>query len=413
MAAVAGGRSGAARAEGRTGGGLRGQAGAGELTRTHNGRGVGLRTEVLTSTAQLEPLRDAWDGLVGRASGDTVFATPAWVLTWYRHFAPEDGVRVVTVWDGDDLAAVAPFSCHRLGHPSLGFRLWTTAGAEHGYYGEPLLGTSPAAAARTIAACIASQVAKGTVAVNLRRLWVDGPMHRAVTEHPHLDCRSMALPADSAVVRFDREDDPDRLLRRLAKKHGVPRRARRLDERFDEVTYVPDDPDIVAALADMRRMLTERWEEGAGPEIFSTARRAQFTEAVIPALAADGHLRVSSLQGDGRRLALSVVFQVGETILSEYSAFDPEPELAKLGVGQRELYEVISHAHRSGLAAVDLSAVKDYAYKLRWTNTTWASQSVGVTTTGWRGVAARAARRVAMSRQARRLKQLETESLPA
>jgi CelD/BcsL family acetyltransferase involved in cellulose biosynthesis len=390
-------------------GGVCTYTGAADLATTRNGTVGGLRTELISNALGLEELRDGWEALVGQAPGDSVFATPAWVLTWYRHFAAADTVRAVAVRDGDDLVALAPFSAYRVGHPALGYELWTTAGAEHGYYGEPLLGPFPEAAARAIAGRLADRVAAGTVAVNLRRLWFEGAMHRALVDHPHLDCRPMALPADSAVVRFDREPDPERYLRRLAKKHGVPRRARRLEERFDEVTYVPDDPDIEGALADMRRMLEQRWEPGTGPGLFTGAGRARFTRAVVPALAADGHLRVSSLQADGRRVALSVVFQVGDGVVSEYAAFDADPELARLGVGQRELYEVVSHAHRSGLAAVDLSAVKDYDYKLRWANAIYTSQSVSVTATGWRGRLARTVRRPAMSRHARRIRRWATE----
>lgn len=358
-----------------------------------------LRADIVTNLAKLEHLRAAWDALVGVAPGDTVYTTPAWVLTWYRHFAGADGIRAVTVWDGDDLTAIAPFCCYSPDRPALKFELWSSAASEHGYYGEPLLGRSPETSARAIAGCLAERVAQGTVAVNLRRLWLDGPMRRAVDERPDLDCRPMAPPAESAVVAFDEEPDPEQFLHRLARKHGVPRRARRLAEAFADVTYLPDDPDIEGALADMERMLKQRWEL-AGPTQFRGEQLTRFTKAVLRALAADGHLRMSSLKADGRRLALSVVFQVGDTAVGEYSAFDPDPELAKFGVGQQERYEVLSHAHRNGVVRVDTLPVGDHEYKLKWTNTTHTSQSVSVTATGKRGQIARVARRVAMSRHA-------------
>ena len=52
----------------------------------------------------------------------------------------------------------------------------------------------------------------------------------------------MGHVAHAAVVRFDRLDDPHDHLERLARRHDIPRRMRRLAEAHGPIAYLPDDP---------------------------------------------------------------------------------------------------------------------------------------------------------------------------
>lgn len=71
-------------------------------------RGV-LRGEVVRETARLEELAPAW-GRLWREDGDAgVFASPAWLVPWWRHIGSQAGrLLTVAVWEGEALVALLP-----------------------------------------------------------------------------------------------------------------------------------------------------------------------------------------------------------------------------------------------------------------------------------------------------------------
>ena len=358
-----------------------------------------LRTEVVTDLAGLEALAAPWEELLLRSPGSTAFASPGYVLTWYRHFERPGGIYAIAVRRGDELVGLAPYAQSRLGG-RRGFRLLVSAGTEHGDYGEPLLGPNPGPVAAAIAEHLSELVRGRSVAVNLRRLYDGGPMLRALAERDDIVRRPMGLVAHATLVRFDALDDPEAYLDRLARRHSIPRRMRRLREAHGDVTYVVDSPDVDAALDAMRDMLRARWAPGTGPRIFATPRLEAFTRAVIHTLVDADQGRVSTLDADGRPVAATSVFRVGDRYISDNAAF--EPALAKYGLGQAELYETLRHSLAEGAAEVDLRA-GDFPYKAKWGNDERVTRSIVVTAPGKVGEVALAARRVAMSMRARRM----------
>jgi CelD/BcsL family acetyltransferase involved in cellulose biosynthesis len=64
--------------------------------------------ELITDVERLAALAPAWDALAVACALPQM--SPAWVLAWWRHVAPERAVpRTVAVRDGDALVGVAPF----------------------------------------------------------------------------------------------------------------------------------------------------------------------------------------------------------------------------------------------------------------------------------------------------------------
>jgi CelD/BcsL family acetyltransferase involved in cellulose biosynthesis len=371
--------------------------------------GAALQVGVVTDLAELETLEDAWHHLLLRSSGSTAFVSPAWVMTWYRHFERPDGIYVVAVRRGQELVGLAPFAQSGIGGRRAGFRLLVSAGTEHGDYGEPLLGPDPVPVAAAIADHLCGLVRAESVAVNLRRLYDDGPLLRALDQRDDVLCRPMGMVAHSALVRFDVLDDPEEYLDRLARRHSIPRRMRRLQERYGEVTFDSADPDLDGALDAMRDMLARRWGTGSGPRLFATSALEAFTRSVMRALVDAGLAHVSSLNAGRRRLAVSNLFHVGARHLSDNAAF--EPELASYGLGQAELYHMLRHSLAAGAVEVDLRA-GDFPYKRKWANAERVSRSLVLTAPGSGGEVALAARRLAMSLRARRLRRWERRPGP-
>jgi CelD/BcsL family acetyltransferase involved in cellulose biosynthesis len=67
-----------------------------------------LRAEIVTDSGAFEALAPQWWGLWRRCPSATPFQTPAWLLPWWRHFAPGQLVAIA-VWREDRLIGLAPF----------------------------------------------------------------------------------------------------------------------------------------------------------------------------------------------------------------------------------------------------------------------------------------------------------------
>ena len=363
------------------------------------GSRAGLRIDVVTEVDDLAALIDPWTRLLASSPHATAFASPAFVLTWYRHFERPGGVHAVTVWQGDELVGLAPFARTTIGRGPARASLLVSAGTEHGDYGDPLLGPDPVPVADALTDHLIGLTRKRT-AVNLRRLRVDGAMWAAVYARPDVDRQSMGRVADAAVVRFALMDDPEATLRRLAKKHDIPRRLRRLEEAHGEVAYVVGDPDVTGALDDMRKLLAGRWDEGAGPKLFRSPGLEAFTRASVAEMVAAGLARIDCLTVAGRRATVSTILQVGDRQLGDATAADAQ--LGKFSVGQAAIHAALEHALAVGVSELDMRA-GDFPHKQRWANATIRTRSVAMTAPGRRGEVMRRARRLAMSVRARRL----------
>jgi CelD/BcsL family acetyltransferase involved in cellulose biosynthesis len=361
-----------------------------------------LRLEVVTDLDDLIALCDPWEALVHRSPQATAYATPAFVLTWYRHFERPGGVFALTVWHHDTLVGIAPFARTRLGHGPAALTLLVSAGTEHGDYGDPLLGPDPTPVAHTIADHLADLAHHRTV-TNLRRLRDDSPILRALETRHDVTTAPMGQIADAAVISFDRMDDPPAHLHRLAKKHNVPRRLRRLTEAHGGIRYRPDTPDPTTALDTMQAMLLERWGPHQGPRLFHGPRMDAFTREAVHALTTSGHARIATLTAGERPVAVNVVFAVDDRYVSDSVAVDHD--LASFGPGQAALSMLLEHAQAAGVTEVDLRA-GDFPYKYKWANASHRTRSVTVTAPGLQGDVMMVARRGLMSLRARRLGRL-------
>ena len=365
-----------------------------------------LHTEVISDLAGLAAIEADWQDLLLRTPLATSYASPAWVLTWLRHFEHKHGVHAVAVRRDGELVGLAPFAQSRFGAGRLGYRLLVSAGTEHGDYGEPLLGTDPVPVAEAIAEHLSQLVHRGNVAVNLRRLDDGGAMLPAIEKRDDVVRQPMGEVAHAAIVDFAPLDDPNAYLDRLARGHDIPRRMRRLGERSESLVYDSRDADVEGTLDDMRDMLRGRWEPGTGPRLFHTPALERFTREVIRAMVDSDVAHVSSLKADGKRIAITNVFRVADRYMSDAVSHDPDPELARYGLGQAELYEMLRTSFAEGAGQVDMRA-GDFPYKRKWANADRITRSLVVVAPGKLGELALNERRVAMSLRARRLRRWE------
>jgi CelD/BcsL family acetyltransferase involved in cellulose biosynthesis len=140
--------------------------------------------------------------------------------------------------------------------------------------------------------------------------------------------------------------------------------------------------------------------------MFHTPALERFTREAIKAMVASDVAHVSSLQADGRRIAITNVFRVGDRFMSDSVSHDPDPELARFGLGQAELYEMLRTSYAEGARLVDMRA-GDFPYKRKWANADRVTRSLVIVAPGKLGELALNERRVAMSLRARRLRRWE------
>lgn len=365
--------------------------------------------KTITDHDELGGLTDPWQRLLRASPTATAFASPAWVLTWYRHFQPRSGVHAVTVWRGDELVGLAPFARTGLHRGRLGVALLVSAGTEHGDYGDPLLGPDPVPVAQVIADHLVDLVRHEATVVNLRRLRGESPLLGLLEARDDVACEPMGVEADNAVVRFTDMDDPAATLAAIARKRGLRRRRRRLAENVGEVRFLYDAPDTAAALDHMRDFLSRRWAPGEGPRLFASPGREAFTREVTTALVDSGLARVSMLTAGDRPAAVTVTHVVGDRLLGESISYDPD--LRPFAVGLQHIHEVLTAAVADGAAELDMRA-GDFPYKDQWATTTQRTRSVALVRPGPGRRPALAARRVAMSVRARTLSRREQKKGP-
>ena len=64
--------------------------------------------EIIRTAAALEAIEPAWWELWRRARTATPFQSPAWLIPWWRHFAPGE-LTTAAAWRDSRLIGLAPF----------------------------------------------------------------------------------------------------------------------------------------------------------------------------------------------------------------------------------------------------------------------------------------------------------------
>ena len=87
-----------------------------------------MRVELIDRVDRFAELQHAWRDLLGDSDAASPFLTWEWLFSWWTHLAGTRRLAIVTVYDGGDLVAVAPFCARR--RMSL-FERWELLGTGH------------------------------------------------------------------------------------------------------------------------------------------------------------------------------------------------------------------------------------------------------------------------------------------
>jgi CelD/BcsL family acetyltransferase involved in cellulose biosynthesis len=314
----------------------------------------GLTVEWRGQADALDALAREWADLVERDPEASLFQTPEWLITWWRHVGA-GRLRVLTVRRGGRLVALVPMAERRervCGVPAQVLALLGEPEADRlGLLADPDPDAALAAAsavvgaARSVDVLRLAEVPVGSRADEALRLITDTRGTAA----------SRRVCARAPVLALDR---PWRTIeagysRTLRTRLGQARRRQRKAGGLDFRRWQPEPTEVPALLASFREVERRSWKGARSAGIFADEGHWRFFLDLSRRLAQRGWLDVATLSTGDRLVAYRYGFRFREPFLDYNLAHDPAD--ARLSPGRVLLDEVVRDSHRLGLVAVDAS----------------------------------------------------------
>lgn len=303
-----------------------------------------LATEVrhVTTTAQLEALRDEWDALWRADPRATPFQSPHWLLPWWRHVGQGE-LRSLELRDDDGrLVGLAPLYVYT---SASGQRQLFPVGMATTDYLEPL---ALAGWEREVAATVFTR------APDFEWDMLEWPQLR---RDAALLARGHCEPGEPNPVLALPASMPNSTLQNL---RNARRRAARAGAVSFELAQAQDIPEFLAALF---RLHARRWSGRDEPGVFADAGVRRMHEEAAPLLHAAGMLRLHGLRLDGELVSVVYALAHGRRCYSYIGGFAPQH--ASFSPGSLLIAHAIEHAAAEGATAFDFLRGAE-AYKYRW-----------------------------------------------
>lgn len=285
---------------------------------------VSVRSESFSSALA------GWEALAASSKSATVFDLPAWQKTWWEHFGNGKSERILAVCSDDGtIDLLAPFMQEG---DTVSFLGGTDLVDYHGFI---CPGDAPES-------CIKAVLGELSADTGVRKLLFESisdisPTLEKLTDVTRELGWTVNAEKEDVSPRLDLPGEWEEYVSGLRKKdrHELRRKMRRL-EAAGEVNHIEltDREDIETALTDffvLHRLSTPEKQE------FMTQEREQFFRDVSAKLADAGVTRLCFLELDGKRVATSLSFVVGNVRYLYNSGYDPEH--GRLAVG------LLNHAY--------------------------------------------------------------------
>ncbi len=351
-----------------------------------------LKVEVVHPSRWNEELVPAWESLLERSLDSTVFLSPAWIVSWWRHFHDNRYACMLAGWDeGGRLCGLAPFYLRRLRLPavhgafSLGFMGDSEVGSE--YLGMLVL---PDFEAEFVHA-LSRELQGHWILADLRGLRESGALRQQIVEalggattgrvyqerHP---CSIILLP-----------NDYETYLASLPQKFrgNIRHRTSKLAKNFKvNLIRTRNEQEIDLHLQRLFSMHQARWRAEGKTGSFYDPRKCAFYRDVSTAFLRRGWLRFYHLEVDGVIRASQFGFAFGGVLHSLQESFDHEfspQSIGGLGIVLRAM--VIKESISEGLIGYDFLGGTE-EYKQRWNTVTHYTQRVRIGAPGLKGALA-------------------------
>lgn len=308
---------------------------------------------VVEEESLLAPHLQAWDELA-TASGRP-FCLPAWMLAWWREAEEATGVlRVVLVFEGDELIGVGPF----FAKPSLGLTEIRLLGAGFSHRIGPLARPGDeervaAVLARTLASLETQPASVVFEGIDVADRWPALIARHWPGRAPRIRCDAKM---DAPLIDLDGDYEAWLSQRSRNFRKAARRRANRLAEAGVRARTT-SDPAAIEALLELHRA---RWEEKGGSDLDAGAER--ILRRAADELARRGLLQVVLLEGPQGPISAELMVRAGNAATLWSGGFDPA--WSRLAPGTNSILAALREAAGSGVRSVDLGGGGD-DYKQR------------------------------------------------
>lgn len=262
---------------------------------------------------ELEAVVPAWEALARAALEPNPFYEHWMLLPALEAFAAGQDVRVLLVWDGDDLAGLFPFRriARFKGLPAAALTSWR--------HPHCLLGT-PLVRARGARHCIEALLDFADASlVEFSYLAASEPFHRVLMEVLEARGARAVVSRNYArgLLRKHRATISGQLRRQLA------RNERRLGAcgRLAHVALGPHD-DVARWIEDFVQLEARGWKGRTGGAMACSEANRVYFSRILEAAFGRGRLLGCGLDLDGRAIARRVSFTAGEGAYAFKTAYD-------------------------------------------------------------------------------------------
>lgn len=328
-----------------------------------------LQLDVVTANDQLAALRDEWNATALASPQPNVFLTWEWTTTWWSHFGDGDELHVVVLRDSQGIAAIAPLQRTSIGVGPSRSTVLQRISPQAGDYGGIIVSRRTDEVVTALAGHLQHQVRRTRVsAVLLSRLPSDDPpivaLIAALRRRSEIEASEQRLDGISLFA----EITDDFNLKKLAKKHKINQRTRRINEAYETVDFSYHTGDDLDRGLDILLQVHQRRWEGREDELqglLAEPGQEAFMLDVIRRLDERGWVRLLTLSADGRPVAAELDFELGDRVVMFKGAFDPE--FGEFSPGQLLHHQVMADGVDRQVDVIDFGRGEQH-YKQRWAN---------------------------------------------
>jgi CelD/BcsL family acetyltransferase involved in cellulose biosynthesis len=321
-----------------------------------------VRTEIIRDQDALERMEASWWRLWSQSAAATPFQSPAWLLPWWRSFAPGD-LAAIAVWRGDELVGLAPLY---LEPHVLGPRLLPVGISLSDYIDilcapgeEPNVGPAIADAALSLdwSQWILPDLQAGAMAIRLALPATYEEQHAA-----HAACPVLPLIGDETLAG----SVPARRRRQLRRAHKAARQRGPV-----AIAQAQTDPETF--LNELIRLHGARWA-GRGDGVLADSAAVKFHRAALPRLVAKGLARCWTIKIGDAIVGAYYGFHHGSRAYAYLGGFDPA--YAEESPGAILIGNAITESIREGAREFDFLRGRE-SYKYGWgALDRWTAQKV-------------------------------------
>jgi CelD/BcsL family acetyltransferase involved in cellulose biosynthesis len=309
----------------------------------------------LLTLASLEDVSEqAWDELVLAMPRPSPFLLHAWLVEWWRQYAPGRQLAVHVAFRGERLAAALPLCVGRRG----GLRVAEFLGGEQSHLADLLLASGEG---REAAEAVSGAV--GRMRIDYADLFglpdgsrLGGAVGQRLNVLERVEAPVLDLPGGWEAAYGAKASSKTR--------NGHRRKWKRLAELGRlEARTVSAPEELAAAILEGQRLHALRWRGLRDRSDLTDERGRAAMRAGYRVLAERDVARVALLELDGRAVAFNAYFRLGDVLYSHRLAFDPE--LARFSPGLLCTLAMVEQAAEAGVRRVEwLGGTEDYKLQL-------------------------------------------------